>query len=250
MTTLINNNDYTDATFWNQSYKNATFRTLEKENPLYIYIKSQMQEGRNKRFLELGCYPGSYSSIFGELGYELNGIDYAQGVDNELPESFKKRGFQVGKFYKGDIFKVDLNDKYDVIGTFGLIEHFENYLQVIDIHDKYLKNGGEMFITVPNFAHGLQGLIHKYLDGKNLSVHNTKAMDPTIWKEYLEKKGYAIKNYGYLGKFQYWLDDQPRNFLQKVCLKSLPFFTPLLRMILPQNNKYFAPYCYLHCVKN
>jgi 2-polyprenyl-3-methyl-5-hydroxy-6-metoxy-1,4-benzoquinol methylase len=242
-------NNYTNPTFWNNSYSKIEFRTLENDNPLTEYIKKYFPKTDRKKLLELGCYPGTYSSIFGELGYELNGIDYAEGVETELKNSYIQRGFRVGDLIKEDIFKTNYQKEFDVVASFGLIEHFEDFLSVIDLHDKFLKKGGELFITVPNFKFGLQGFIHKTIDQKNLSVHNLEAMDPKLWKEHLESNGYTIVNYGFTGQFRFWVDDQERTIIEKIILKSLLKTKALLTKIFPSDNKNFAPYAYIHCIK-
>ncbi|NOU17163.1 MAG: methyltransferase domain-containing protein [Bacteroidales bacterium] len=48
-----------------------------------------------------------------------------------------------------DIFKLKLEEQFDITCSFGLIEHFVDKKEVLDVHKKYLKNDALSIIIVP-----------------------------------------------------------------------------------------------------
>ena len=75
-----------------------------------------------------------------------------------------------------DFFSFDSDIKYDIVCSFGFVEHFEDTEPVLRRHCHLVKPGGRLLITMPNFL-GLNGLLHKWFDPENYNKHNLKAMD-------------------------------------------------------------------------
>lgn len=53
------------------------------------------------------------------------------------------------EYLKEDIFKLQLESTFDIVCSFGLIEHFENKKEIIYAHKKYLKQDGYLILLVP-----------------------------------------------------------------------------------------------------
>jgi hypothetical protein len=62
--------------FWNQVY-DVEPQIAGRSDIIRAWIEAYVPNvaGANKTCIEIGCYPGRYLSVFGELGYELFGID-------------------------------------------------------------------------------------------------------------------------------------------------------------------------------
>jgi 2-polyprenyl-3-methyl-5-hydroxy-6-metoxy-1,4-benzoquinol methylase len=239
------NNKLTEAEFWNNSYKNIDFSIVSKDNELRKIIESSVARTKNKSFLELGCYPGKYLAIFAELGYEVNGIDWADGVTDLLPDWLRKQKYRCGDFEQSDIFDYTSVRKFDIVGSFGLIEHFTNWSEMIELQANLVADSGYIVLETPNFKGVVQNTLHKFLDRRNFDIHFIPSMSPEKWSEILINKGFKIIDSGYKGKFDFWVDTQERNFIQKLCLKIVLTLTPLLSMLLPEDKKSYSPYCWL-----
>lgn len=48
-----------------------------------------------------------------------------------------------------DIFELELEEQYDVVCSFGLIEHFKEKTEILRFHNKFLKENGIIIISVP-----------------------------------------------------------------------------------------------------
>lgn len=99
------------------------------------------KEGKLK-VLEVGCGRGSLSSYFAEDGHDCFLLDMSETVIGTAKEIFKTNGHQ-GSFHVGDANSMTFeDDKFDVIVSIGLLEHFENLENVIDEQFRVLRKDG------------------------------------------------------------------------------------------------------------
>lgn len=77
-----------------------------------------------------------------------------------------------GKVYCCDIFSIpdDLVERFDVVVSFGLIEHFSNTTEIVAALSRLIKPGGLIFTNVPNM-HGTTGFAQKILDKGVYDIH-------------------------------------------------------------------------------
>jgi SAM-dependent methyltransferase len=162
-------------------------------------------EGARLRAYEIGCFPGGYLSFVGTKGYELNGCDLTPRT-TELRQWLVGLGLKVGSLERADFSTVNKSEKYDLVYSLGFIEHFEDYASVIRCHDRILRPGGTLVLACPNFRGVVQNWLHRKLDGKNLLLHNTTAMNPDVWADELVGIGYEIRFSGFFGGFDFWCD--------------------------------------------
>jgi SAM-dependent methyltransferase len=153
--------------------------------------------------LELGCAPGFLGAILFEgTPWRPFGIDYAEDAD-QYCESFRRIG-KTATLYQGDLFDIELNRQFDVVCSFGLIEHFgENELdRVLALHDQFTRPGGYVVILVPNFT-GVQYLWHHAFDRPNLDSHNVGTMTLKTF-DLFDKLNYRTLFKGFHGQFRVW----------------------------------------------
>jgi len=240
--TITGDRNLAEQGYWDTSYSNYSFSLTPEEDKVKQWIKKNIPGTQTKSCFEIGCFPARYLSVFGELGYELNGIDVTPRTEKELPEWLKTEHFKVGEITREDIFSYTPGKQFDVVCSFGFIEHFTNWQELIEVHFKLTKPGGIIMIEVPNFRGAVQNLIHKVLDKENLERHYTPSMDPKLWGQLLKSKGCEILYSGYFPEFDYWYDKPPVSSLQKVFASGLKKISPLLRK-LPVNKSLYSPYC-------
>lgn len=214
MSNIVNQN------YWNQQYKDVHFSKLEKHNYLRSYIEKYIPVNNEGRAFEVGCYPCRYLALFGELGYELNGVDLNPDTPF-LNDIIKQNGFKVGNVFVADFLEIDEQNKYDVVSSFGFVEHFTNLEDIIIKHAKIVAPNGYLVIETPNFNGWVQYLFHYLYDTPNLRRHVRRNMNPFYWKQLLEKNGFEFEYLccEYCGGIDFWTDkDQPKiqNFFAKI----------------------------------
>ena len=234
--------DLVEQQYWDDAYNNFSYFVADDIVTQWMdkhaaYLK------KGGQLFELGCFPGRYMAHLGKMGLVVNGMDLAPNMDEGFTAWLQKQGVQTGKLERGDVLAYAANsaDRYDVVCSFGFIEHFQNFSEIIALHDKLLKPGGELMITTPNFRGGLQQFLHRNLDKENLDRHYLPSMKPHLWKAQLEQLGYDVQFAGYFGRFDYWYDAQERSSLQKLGNKVVRKLTPLLGQL--PDAAFQSPYC-------
>ncbi len=227
---------------WDASYGGYELFVAPESDPIRIWINRHVSDQKRGSCLELGCFPGRFLAVFGEQGFELNGIDLTPRVERELPEWLRQRGFNVGQILRADLFEHKWSRTFDVVCSFGLIEHFLNWQELLRQHARLVAPGGLLLVSTPNFRGGLQGWIHRHFDSVNLEKHHLPAMDPPEWSRIASEEGLIDVENGGLGRFEFWIGGQTRSAPAKVFLKVLSRLQPFLRQVLPANDLRFAPY--------
>ena len=80
--------------------------------------------------IEIGCVPGAYLGYMAKKGYEISGVDWDKRV-NFMEHHARKKGYKTGSFYEQDVLKFYPKEKFDVVCSFGFIEHFSNWQQML-----------------------------------------------------------------------------------------------------------------------
>jgi 2-polyprenyl-3-methyl-5-hydroxy-6-metoxy-1,4-benzoquinol methylase len=236
--------DFVAQEYWDQGYAALALDRVDAQDPIRIWIETHFK-GTSGSCFEVGCFPGRYLGVFGELGYEVNGIDLTPRVSDDFPQYLEGRGFKVGQFTQGDFLKTEPNAQFDVVCSFGFIEHYSNWDEVIKKHFEWLKPGGHLVLETPNFKGAFQYLLHRLVDQKNLRRHNTASMVPLQWAQLTRDAGFEVIQAGYLGTFLFWEDQQDRNIFQKIALKGIRVLAKILPRALPEGLPAFAPFCAL-----
>ena len=102
------------------------------------------------KFLEIGCGDGY---LLWQL--KLLGAEKVVGCDpgTDAKQGKKRFGINIiNDFYRPDLF----NKKFDVIFSFGFLEHVKNPLETIKSFRKIIKQKGKIFIAVPNCENKLK----------------------------------------------------------------------------------------------
>lgn len=153
--------------------------------------------------LELGCSPGTLSTaLMADTPWIPFGIDYSDDAD-AFVKTFEKIG-KSATLYKGDIFETRIDREFDVVCSWGLIEHFRGREldQLLEIHHSYVREGGFVVILVPNFT-GYQYFWHYIFDRPDLDNHNVDVMQPGTFKLF-DSLGYHTVFNDYDGIFRVW----------------------------------------------
>ena len=104
--------------------------------------------------MELGCAPGRVLEHMARLRpqHRYHGLDYAEDGVKRAKVSLRKAGLHC-TIHQGDLKTFEPPRKYDLVVSYGLIEHFTNPLSILKAHKRFCAPNGRVAITVPNYAH-------------------------------------------------------------------------------------------------
>lgn len=139
------------------------------------YIKT----GTHRSCLEIGCYPGRFLRYFSERFHlEISGLEYVEWCATQCEELLSNVNCRC-TVHHGDLFKWETNDLWDVVSSFGLIEHFEDTRDVIENHARFLAPGGVLVITFPRHD-GIYGDIMGAVAPERLAMHNRMSLQQAV----------------------------------------------------------------------
>lgn len=157
-----------------------------------------------KTIFEIGCTPGVTMRWFYETyGCEVSGLDYAGA---EVTERYLSEHAVPHEFFACDMFEFDIQKRYDLVISDGVIEHFDDIGPAIEVHKRLAKPGGYVFVVIPNFTH-FNRLVARLLGQQRLvDLHNLSIMKPKVLRRYFENDcTYVYANYSHTSL----LDIQP-----------------------------------------
>ena len=233
--------DFITQDRWDQGYEKLALQVAPPADPIRRWLEKHIPRGKGT-CLEFGCFPGRYLAVLGEMGYEVNGIDLTPRLERDLPDWMRAQGYRTGEFIQADVFQHSFAKNYDVVCSFGLIEHFAHWPELVEKHAQLVRPGGWLALSTPNFRGALQQSLHRWLDPVNLAEHNLEAMQPKHWAELVQGLGFEIVMCGYIGPFDFWVGNQSRSSFQHFTLKVIRRLKMIGRA-LPDNVGFYAPYC-------
>lgn len=143
------------SNIWNQvwsdngeyNYTNLRlFKTIDK-------IKNITNAGvnfKNKQVLDIGCGNG-ITLMYLRKHFDIKGvgIDISKNVIKELQENIKDANLS---FYVGDHRNLQMieHDQFDIILSFGVIEHFKEYGLALAEARRVLKPNGQLILIQPH----------------------------------------------------------------------------------------------------
>lgn len=151
-------------------------------NPDENYINRQFHHHFTKAFagiqtqgatlLEIGCARSQWLPYFAQqFGFKVYGLDYSALGCRQAQLILEKAGVD-GSVVCADIFTPPsaMLDKFDVVISFGVAEHFENTAICIGAFARFLKPGGVLVTNIPNMT-GLIGLTQRLLNRPIFDIH-------------------------------------------------------------------------------
>lgn len=185
----MNGRDDNDQRKTTQDYWEASWAGLEVpdpvdpaadtvENRLHRALHASFMESlgprakAGARLIEIGCGGSRWLPYFGRTyGYDLAGIDYSPAGIELLRRILTKAGISA-TLVQGDMFEppADLVEAFDVVVSFGVVEHFEETAHAVRACARYLKPGGIMLTEVPTMR-GPYGLVYRLFRPAIYRIH-------------------------------------------------------------------------------
>jgi SAM-dependent methyltransferase len=196
-----------EQAYWDEGYSRyALARVPEADATRRLVHRLVPRASDGQTALELGCFPGRYLVELGHLGYRVSGCDTTPRVDTDLAPWLRAQSVAVGALRRGD-FRALPRERYDLVTSFGFVEHFPDYADVFRCHFDFVRPGGLVLVTFPNFRGAVQRFLHHLLDRDNLDRHVQPAMRLEPYRRVAERLG-TVLFAGYYGRFDFWTDDQ------------------------------------------
>ena len=242
----MKDNTLTDRTFWKSYWENKADLIYDVPKDILFGDKlSELIKTYNiKSGIELGGFPGYYAVFLKKYFSIKSGLlDYF--IHDELVEQLlKKNGLNKNSLevFEEDLFTYTPIEKFQLVYSFGLIEHFDDPKPVLQKHIDFLADKGILYLTLPNFK-GVNGWVQKNLDPENLTKHNLKTMDLLLIKTSLESLGLDVLENNYVGKFTVWLENEKNKPWGSKLIKSLIWTTgKIITRPFKLNSRVFSPY--------
>lgn len=200
----------TDHEMWDQTYKShdeLSELSFDWRNYLSRAIAEKIEkiDLQRKKILEIGAGNSQWLPYFAKKYPQsmFAGLDYSKTGCEKLASRIAATGVadRVVIYYQ-DIFMIDsqIHGEFDVILSFGVVEHFSDLSQILSNINKYLKNDGIMFTLIPNMA-GSIGYLTRIFNKKIYDTHNPHDLRSLL--DGHRKAGMEILSKGYLGSTGY-----------------------------------------------
>jgi SAM-dependent methyltransferase len=231
--------ELTTADYWRQMWAQAP---PQRGFAYYDVVAQHLPANPKLSFLEVGCGMGGILAEFAlRGGYEAHGIDYASEPAH-VAAFLQAEGVRVGQIHRGNFLDWAPGRTYDIVGSFGFLEHFERPFDVAELHFKHVTPGGLVVITFPNFARG-QRVLHWLFDRANLHRHNTRCMSLEFLRAVAQRNGAELLEASYAGIFDFWYERVPRSRVQEVAMwRTLTIVRRAAELFCRKPSPLLSPY--------
>jgi len=133
-----------------------------------------LKKGEGKKVLEIGCGIGAFAKILNERGFRVDATDVSPFIVERAQKIHKDINFRLL-----NIEKATINEKYDYIFAFEVMEHLKNPSKALINIKKMLKKKGVLIFSTPFPTKEMLA------DPMHINVH-----PPKFWLSEGEKIGY------------------------------------------------------------
>ncbi|TAE37099.1 MAG: class I SAM-dependent methyltransferase [Sphingobacteriales bacterium] len=243
------NNQLTEPVFW-KNFWEAKQNLVFKIKPDYTFhqlIGPLIKQQSIKSAIELGGFPGYYS-VFLRKYFDIDVTLFDYYIHPQIIENllfFNDLAPSDIAIIEADLFTYQPQKTYDMVCSFGLIEHFNNTENIIAKHLNYLSPGGTLLITLPNFK-GINGWIQKTFDRYNYDKHFISCMDLDILSTTAQKLGLHHVQTFYNGGFSTWIENKEHKpIFIRVVVKFIWLVGKIVSKIIRSESKLMSPYIVL-----
>jgi len=170
-------NSLTEVGDWDQYYSGRTYALIEKAAGSPSLIDHYLSKESGKIF-ELGCGGSPFLLRAAMYGWEVGGIDFNAKAVDLICHVLSQRGFMTKNFICNDIFSYNcsqLYNQYDLLMSFGFLEHFHTPEIILSKWKRILKHKGKVISIIPNL-YSINSYFFKKYDYKFWSEHTAQFM--------------------------------------------------------------------------
>lgn len=209
----------TTRAFWDASAGSKAYpsKWSRPDCELMRVLRPVLEEKRGGKLIEMGCGNSYWLPWFAkEFGMDVSGIEYShprlvQAVNN-LNRIQKHGSLALRDF---TLPNASWNHSFDVLVSFGVIEHFENPSKIVRTFAQYLSPDGLMVTTVP-YLKGTWGRISERISPKatagfrRMDLHDLERAHKdaglkVVSSSYFRWCDMSVLNFGELGRVSRFL---------------------------------------------
>ena len=135
--------------WWNENGKFKILHQIKSHRMTYILDQINNRSIKNLKILDVGCGGGIICEPLARLGAKVTGVDFAPNNIIAAKIHSKKNKLKINYINK-DIEKSKLDEKFDIILMFEVLEHLDNWKKTIKNIKKNLNKNGLIIISTIN----------------------------------------------------------------------------------------------------
>lgn len=164
--------------YWESNWKLAASGLKEKNTFFWRQIDSvflrffSKTSGPNLHLLEVGAGASEWlPRLHSKYGFQVSGLDYSHEGCKRCIATFEENQIE-GEVYQCDMFDSNhqLEGRFDVVCSFGLVEHFDDTAKAISACAKFVKSHGLVITFIPNMK-GINGFFYKLFNRDVFDTH-------------------------------------------------------------------------------
>jgi SAM-dependent methyltransferase len=160
------------------------------------------------KILDVGAGSGSFLASMKALGWDAYGVDIG-------PEAVERAQSLGVKMFRGEVQDASFPDRFfDLVTLRAVLEHVHQPVETLREVHRILKDGGFVYIVVPNIASLNFWLFGRFWYALEAPRH-LYAYSPTVMKHLAGKTGFEVlsmrfrsSTLGLRASLQYWYDDR------------------------------------------
>ncbi len=237
----------TDAAHWAATWDRIEHRQIVPDATFDRVLGPVLPRDDRLCAIEIGCYPGGYMAYLStRFGYRVSGLDFMRGLER-LRQPLEAASARVEDLIEADFLTWAPTRTWDVVSSFGFVEHFEDLGLVLDKHLALLAPRGYLVIEVPHFRGG-QYLLRRVFQPRLLDSHNLEAMRPRWYRGFFERAGLEVLHCDYFRTFEFWISPSGPMRRSALVNRAVNLGSRLLRRGLVAAglddvpNRWFSPY--------
>lgn len=176
--------DLTDAAFWDSNWEKRGLpepidpHSARSRDLFYALMHRKLRllfaglDPARTRLIEVGCGSSAWLPYFSKhMGFQVSGLDYSEIGCRQTRTVLAREGIQ-GDVHQADMFDPPpgLQGAFDVVFSFGVIEHFQPPERCVRALTSLLRPGGLVVSVVPNLL-GALGAVQAWIDRAVYDVH-------------------------------------------------------------------------------
>jgi cyclopropane fatty-acyl-phospholipid synthase-like methyltransferase len=170
--------------YWSDAWKAASLprRVVADDTSLRNTVRRAFIElldrwldglrGTGAQLIELGCAQSIWLPFIVErYGLSVAGLDYSEEGCAQSRHMLSRSGVK-GEIFLGDMFRppADLQHRFQVVTSFGLLEHFTDTRAAVEASAGYVDKGGLIISVIPNM-NGVPGFLTRIFDRPVYDIH-------------------------------------------------------------------------------